>query len=470
MTPQTASNLLESLNERELELELARQDFYEYNKLKYPRHYKDERGYLRDICYRVQSFSEQNIKKFLIINMPPRHYKSFTAGNFVEWKLGHNRQRKTMTGSYNETLSTTFARKVRDTISEEPSSGVLVYRDIFPGTKIKYGQASVSKWSLEGSSQDNYLATSPGGTATGFGADDIVIDDIIKNDKEAYNELILEGHQQWFDNTMMQRLEGDDWKVYLFMTRWAKGDLAGHIIDSYGDEVEVITYKAVQDDGSMLCDDVLNKRSYEIKTRNMNDDIVEAIYNQQPIDVKGRLYEEFGTWEKLPKFDIVYAQTDTADKGTDYLCTIVYGVHEGVVYVLGIYFSDEDMTVTENEVAKLLNDLDVSQADFESNNGGGGYARNIERILKEAYKNLKCVITSTHQSANKEARILASSAWVQRNVLFMPSWSALHRDFRKQLMKYQRKGKNAHDDAPDVLATIYERVANTRPIEYGGLL
>ncbi len=336
----------------------------------------------------------------------------------------------------------------------------MTYRGIFPSTKIKYGQASVAKWALEGSSQDNYLATSPGGTATGFGANDIVIDDIIKNDKEAYNELVLDGHRQWFDNTMMQRLEGDDWKVYVFMTRWAKGDLAGHIIDTYGDEVEVVTYRAIQADGSMLCDDVLNKRSYDIKTRNMNEDIVEAIYNQQPIDVKGRLYNEFGTWETLPKFDIVYALTDTADTGTDYLCTIVYGVNEGIVYVLGIYFSDKDMTVTEGDVAALLHEHDVQVADFESNNGGRGFGRNVGRILKEEYGNNKCVIKATPQNSNKEARILSSSAWVQANVLFMPNWSSLHKDFRKQLMKYQRKGKNAHDDAPDVLAGIYERITN----------
>lgn len=470
MQPKQTTDIFKSLDQRELELELARVDFWEYCKLKYPKHYNEQRQYLRDICQRVQQFSEQDKKKFLIINMPPRHYKSFTSGNFVEWKLGSNKHRKTMTGSYNETLSTTFARKVRDTIAEVPSEGVLTYHDIFPGTTIKYGQASVSKWALDGSGQDNYLATSPGGTATGFGADDIIIDDIIKNDKEAYNELILEGHRQWFDNTMMQRLEGDDWKVYLFMTRWAKGDLAGHIIESYGDEVEVITYKAVQDDGTMLCDDVLSRRSYEIKTRNMNDDIVEAIYNQQPIDVKGRLYEEFGTWDKLPKFDVVYALTDTADMGSDFLCTIVYGVHEGIVYILGIYFSDEGMEITEPEVAKLLHEHNVNLADFESNNGGRGFSRNVGRYLKEELGNLKCVITATNQSSNKEARILSSSAWVQYNVLFMPNWSSLHKSFRKQLMSYQRKGKNAHDDAADVLAGIYERVANTDPIEYGGIL
>ena len=73
-----------------------------------------------------------------------------------------------MTGSYNETLSGTFAKSVRDTIASEKTEGVIVYNDIFPNTKIKYGEASSSKWALEGSGQANYLATSPTGTATGF--------------------------------------------------------------------------------------------------------------------------------------------------------------------------------------------------------------------------------------------------------------------------------------------------------------
>lgn len=94
--------------------------------------------------------------------------KSRTAGKFVEWVLGNNRDEKIMTGSYNEDLSSTFAKSVRDTIASEQTEGVLVYNDIFPNTKIKYGEASSKKWALEGSSQANYLATSPTGTATRF--------------------------------------------------------------------------------------------------------------------------------------------------------------------------------------------------------------------------------------------------------------------------------------------------------------
>lgn len=451
---------------QQAQFELARRHFYDYCQLKYPRHFADDRSYLKTVCDKVQWFSEQNQKRFLIINMPPRHYKSFTAGNFVEWRFGEDPSRKVMTGSYNETLSTTFARKVRDTIDETPSTGVLVYRDIFPNTTVKYGQASASKWALNGSSQDNYLATSPSGTATGFGANDIVIDDVIKNAEEAYSDLVLEKHWSWFTNTMLSRTEGDDWKVYVFMTRWAEGDLAGRIIDAYGDEVEAITYKAVQDDGTMLCESVLNRRDYELKTKEMNPDIVEANYNQQPIDVKGRLFTDFTVYDSLPTGQQKrWNYTDTADTGSDFLCSVDYIEHDGDVYVTDVVMTDEAMETTEPQVAAMLDADEVNEATIESNNGGRGFARNIERLLKETHGNRKCVVKWVAQTSNKEARILASSAWVNKHVMMPYNWNHRFPEFHKQLMTYQKKGKNKHDDAPDVLAAIYEKVANPSTVE-----
>lgn len=439
--------------------ELARRSFYDYCKLKYPRHYTDDRVYLRDICNRMQAFMEQNVKRFLIINVPPRHYKSFTGTAFVEWYFGKRPNHKAMTGSYNETLSTTFARKVRDTIEERPVlGGPLVYNDIFAGTKVKYGQASKSLWALEGSSQDNYLATSPTGTATGFGANIILVDDIIKNDKEAYNELVLDGHWSWFVNTMLSRTEGNDWKVVVIMTRWAKGDLAGRILDAYQD-VDLITYTAVQKDGSMLCESILNKSDYLLKTQEMNPDIIEANYNQKPIDVTGRLFSQFSEWEALPEaIPKKRNYTDTADKGTDWLCSVDYIDVGDDVYITDVYMSDEGMEVTEPAVADMLQADEVDEAEFESNNGGRGFARNIERILKERGAR-RCVIKDKAQTANKEARILSSSAWVNKHIFMPRNWKHKYPEFYKQLMAYQKKGKNKHDDAPDVLAGIYERVA-----------
>lgn len=89
------------------------------------------------------------------------------------------------------------------------------------------------------SDQKNYLATSPTGTATGFGAEILIVDDLIKNSEEAYNELTLDKQWEWFNNTMLSRLEGN-WKVIIIMTRWATNDLAGKVIETFGDLVEVI--------------------------------------------------------------------------------------------------------------------------------------------------------------------------------------------------------------------------------------
>ena len=77
----------------------------------------------------------------LLDNFPfltPRHGKSRTASLLVEWALGKNGQEKIMTGSYNETLSTTFSKNVRNDIQEiKASPDRIVYNDIFPGVEIK---------------------------------------------------------------------------------------------------------------------------------------------------------------------------------------------------------------------------------------------------------------------------------------------------------------------------------------------
>lgn len=445
---------------------MARKSFVEYCRLLYPNHYKESREYLTEICNKIQDFMEQNEKHFLVINLPPRHYKSFTATCLVEWLFGQNPEISVMTGSYNEILSTSFARKVRDTISEKKSDNAhLVYSDIFPKTQIKRGQASASLWALNGSSKNNYLATSPTGTATGFGANIVLIDDIIKNAEEAYNEMTLDKHWAWFTNTMIQRLEGNDWKVIVIMTRWALGDLAGRIVSAYGNDVETITMKAVQDNGEMLCDEILSKHDYEIKTREMNQDIVEANYNQRPIDVGGRLYGEFKEWKNLPPHSEVLNFTDTADTGTDFLCSINGVIYQNEFYITNLVFTDEAMQTTENKVADLLFSGETTTAQIESNNGGRGFARNVERILQESYSSNRCDIRAVPQTHNKESRILASSAWVQNHIYMPFGWKQRFPEFYRQVMSYQKKGKNAHDDAVDVLASIYEYVSEPREVE-----
>lgn len=454
--------------ENEKKVRAARRSFFHYCELKAPDFYKSDRPFLINLCGELQSFYESD-DEVLVVNIPPRHGKSRTAGLFVEWVLGQNKNEKVMTGSYNETLSTTFSKNVRNDISEVKADETkLVFSDVFPDVSIKRGDGAMNMWSLEGG-YNNYLATSPTGTATGFGCTLLIIDDLIKNAAEAYNELILEKHWDWYVNTMLSRLE-EGGKIIIIMTRWATSDLAGKAIEHYtkeGARIRHISLKALQDDGTMLCPEILSLRSYNAKVKAMGLDIASANYQQEPIDIKGRLYTKFKTYKKLPTdendellFTAVKNYTDTADKGEDYLCSIDYGVYNGEAYILDVLYTKESMETTEKETAAMLHKDKVNVADIESNNGGRGFARNVERILKEKHKSNHTVIHPFTQSKNKTARILSNSTWVMEHIYFPVNWNDRFPEYFEAMTRYQKEGKNAHDDAPDATTGIAEKISN----------
>ena len=430
---------------RGAQCELARREFFFYCHLKAPDFYKEDR---------------KSDDEVMVVNEPPRHGKSRTAGLLVEWVLGNDQSQKIMTGSYNETLSTMFSKNVRNDIMEEKADrNRIVFSDIFPDVRIKRGDGAMNLWSLEGG-YNNYLATSPTGTATGFGASLLIIDDLIKNAEEANNELTKEKHWTWFTDTILSRLE-EGGKIIIIMTRWASDDLAGRALDHFkesGARIRHISMKALQDDGTMLCDEVLSRKSYEAKIRAMGADIASANYQQEPIDLKGRLYTSFKSYSgELPQFKEIRNYTDTADTGDDYLCSIDYGVtFANEAYILDVLYTKEPMEVTEPATAKMLLKDEVNTAKIESNNGGRGFARNVERILRDELDSNFTAIKWFTQSKNKQARIYSNSSWVMQHIYFPEDWRNRWPEYYDSMIRYQREGKNRHDDAQDATTGVAE--------------
>lgn len=458
MTPQLEKHIT-----FEAKLELARRDFFDYCELMAPDFYKRSRQYLVQLANTLQEFVFNSPKKVLVISIPPRCGKSRTASLFAEWTFGKDPTKKIMTGSYNETLSTQFAKTVRNTIqTQKVEPFIPVFSDVFPDVKIKQGDAAMNMWSLEGQ-YSSYLATSPSGTATGFGCSLMIIDDVIKNAQEANNQLTKQSHYEWFTNTMLSRLE-EGGKIIIIMTRWASDDLAGRIINHFKDDAEIISLKALQDDGTMLCEDVLSRESYEEKKKLMSPDIFYANYQQEPIDLKGQLYTSFKTYDSLPQFEKIQSYTDTADTGSDYLCSIIYGIYQKEAYILDVIYTNEPMEITEPLVAKHIFEYKVNQADIESNNGGRGFSRQISHYLTNTYNTNHTVIRPFHQSKNKQARILSNATWVMEHIYFPQNWHNKYPEFYKAITSYQREGKNLHDDAPDALTGVAEKVNVLQPV------
>lgn len=450
-------------------LELARRSLWWYCKLMAPDFYIEGRDYLRNVCDTLQDFYESD-DRILVMCMPPRHGKSRTASLFTEWVFGHDPGAHVITASYNEELSSTFAKTVRNAIAEvKASADVPVYSDVFPGTRIKPGSGSMKLWGIEGGrGEHSYLATSPGGTVTGFGASLLIIDDLVKNAEEAYNERRLTQLWEYFTNTLMSRRE-QGMKIVVIMTRWATGDLAGRALEHFtriGVPVRQVLYRAQGEDGAMLCPSILSAEDYRILLETQDKAIVLANYQQEPIDARGRLYTGFRTYSVLPALTKVMAYCDTADQGDDYLCSIVFGVLAEApndVAILDVIYTQDPMEVTEPMVARqLLADysLPVASAQIESNNGGRGFARAVGEIVRR--EEGRCVVGWFTQTHNKRARILTAAPWLMAHALMPEHWADRWPDFWRHITTFTADGKAEHDDAEDALSGVCELMTTPR--------
>ena len=456
--------------QRDRNLREGRESLRKFCNLRKPDFYRPEREYQDELCNTLQAAYEKKLinektgkpVKYLIINLPPGFGKSYTLANFANWCYGQNVKNKIITVSYNNIIAPEFARTTRDMILEEgdPTEDSYTTRDFFPHVRVKYGDASVMKWSLEGS-YASYLATSFDGTVTGMRGNIIIIDDPIKNDKEAANDAVKEAHWNYLKNTLSSRaLPGALWIIVL--TRWATDDLAGRLIEKYPDKCHVLKMTALDVDGPegvSTCEDLFPTEDLQDKRETLDEIIWCANYMQVPVDRKGSLYGEFKTYTAVDpdKFERIINYTDTADEGADSLCSVSAGVIGRYGYVLDVYYTDAEMETTEPETARRLQLYGVRECLIESNNGGRGFARNVIRYLRQL-KCFKCMVTWFHQSKPKKVRILTNASNVTDQLIMPEDWEQRWPEYAKHVKRYQRKGKNDHDDAEDATTGIVEMI------------
>lgn len=458
--------------QRELRIRSSRISFWDYCKTIAPDFYKENRDHLKTLCDTLQGIYEKRIinketglpYRKLMINMPPRFGKSRTLILFSQWIFGINQRNKIISCSYSEDLAVDFSRAIRDTIQEEKTEPhEVVFNEIFSDTKIKEGNASFRQWALEGS-HFSFKGTGIQGSVTGKGCNIGIIDDPIKSEYEANNEKSLSSIYKWYSGTFLQRLEGD-YMLIINMTRWSSNDLCGVILNNEEEAKEWFVLKLEaynEEEDELLCPSILDMNKYNELKRNVNEAIFRANYHQEPVDLQGRLYKELKEYEKLPDFKRIIAYVDTADTGSDFLCMIIAAEFEKELYILDVYYTQDDMSITEKKTAEILNKTQLKfgfpiDCHIESNNGGRTFARTVERILYSDFKNRKVNIKWFTQNKNKHSRIISHASFVQNHVYFPLNWKGKFRDFYDDIYKFQSDPKaNKHDDCADVLTGICE--------------
>ena len=170
---------------------------------------------------------------------------------------------------------------------------------------------------------------------------------------------------KWYTNTFRSRVsaKGGEPLEIINMTRWSEKDICGRLLKSEEkDEWYVLKLEAYDEKTDrMLCSEVLNKKRYMAQKKLLDFSIFYANYHQRPTDLKGKLYTKLKTYTEYPRdnegnllFEKIIAYTDTADDGSDYLCTIIAGVYNKELYILDIVYTKESMEKTEELVAQAL--------------------------------------------------------------------------------------------------------------------
>ena len=455
---------------RRKEIKKAQGSLWHFCKLLHPDFYTESKKHLKKLCKVLQALREGTLKdatgkiyKKLIIEMPPRHGKTRTLVLFCSWLVGRDSQYKIITASYNDDLATDFSKYTRNTILEEKNvASQVVYSDIFPGSKIHRGDASYHQWALEGSFF-TFKSTGKGGTVTGKGSELLLIDDLVKSSEEAFNENQLNKDWAWYTGTWLSRQEKGAIQI-INQTPWSKNDVPGRI--KAGEEAAdwyVLSMPAF-DGEKMLCPDILDKDGYKNLQRIMDPLIFEANYNCKRIDAKGSLYgTDFKTYAHIPLDSkgrplvgdlIMFA--DTADKGQDYFAAIFCNLISGLFFIIDVIYTRDSVEVTEPLVAEKLLQHKIKIARFESNSGGRAIAVHTKNILEDKLKWYGTTFDTFTQSANKEARILSNMMQVKDRIIFPQAWANLWPEFYRDVVGYQREGKNKNDDGPDVLTQAVE--------------
>lgn len=410
---------------------------------------------------KLNDFAAGRIRK-LAVFMPPQHGKSEgSTRRLPAYILGKRPDAKVAIVSYNASKARKFNREIQRIIDEP------LYQSIFDGITLSNGADGHARTNDEFEivgRAGGLKSVGVEGPLTGEAVDILIMDDLYKDAMSAWSPTVRENVSDWYSTVAETRLHNDSQQLIVF-TRWHPQDLAGELLESQKDW-EVVVYPAIKvgepteedprEAGEPLFPDKHNLEKL-LAIRERNPLVFDSLYQQDPQPKEGLLYSAFKTYQEIPasKRKMRKAYIDTADTGADYLCSIAYEETELGMYVLDVYYTKASMETTEPGCARQLNANGVKVAKVESNNGGRGFARNLESQLR-LLKNFTTQIKWFHQSENKQVRIFTRSAEVTNLIYFPEGWEQRWPDFYKHVVSYKATGGNAHDDAEDVLTGMVE--------------
>lgn len=398
--------------------------------------------YLHAICFSLGQVWTGNVRR-LVITVPPRHLKSETvAVAYVAWMLGHRPDLKIMVASYSQDLARLHSNLTRTIMESE------WYKRDFPGTRISdRGNRALQ---LDTTAGGTRKAVSVGGTATGFGADIIIVDDCMKAD-EVRSQASRDEVRGWFDNTLSTRLNDKaTGRIISIQQRLHEDDLPAYLLEK-GYEHLNLPAKAEQEErvpvgpnfdhvrrvGDLLNPERESAATLEQLRRELGPAVFAAQYQQDPVAPEGNLlrWEWFSNydWEVVrDEYQKVVQSWDTAMSAaptSDFSVCTTWGFQGGRWFLLDVFRQRLDYPDLRKAIVRLHRQWSADQVLIED--AGSGKSLWQEFRQNGPIRPVMCSATD-----NKEDRFVGSLGEVEDGRIVLPIEASWLPAFRSELKAF----------------------------------
>lgn len=429
--------------------------------------YAPRRKVLKQVVDALQDLADDRLD-LLAISLPPGTGKSTLAIFYLTWMAGRIPDKPMLTGSH----SNAFVRGVYDEcLRILDKNGEYLWRDVFPYVSVSNTNAKDCRIDLGARKRFETLEFTSIGTGNAGlyrAATLLYCDDLVSGLEVALSKERLDKLWETYTTDLRQRKIGNMCKELRIATRWSVHDVIGRLEREYGgsERARFIVLPAVDENDESNFDYAYGV-GFTTKFYHEQRDIMDpvswkALYMNQPVEREGLVYDadELRRFFELPdrEPDAVIAVCDTKDKGKDYAALPVAYVYGQDYYIADCLCDNGLPDVVDVRMVEVLMRNKVGMARFESNNAGGRTAQKVQEEIKKRHGGTH--ITTRFTKANKETRIIVSSAWVKEHCIFKDE-STYKRNtdygrFMDMLCSYTMAGNNKHDDVPDSMAMLYE--------------
>ena len=422
----------------------------------------------------AQSLTEvfEGITKRLIITMPPRAMKSFTATVcFSAWLLGRNPSAKIICASYSQDLAQEFAYQVRR-LMQSPW-----FKKVFPACRLDPKKQSLDE--LRTTRGGSRLATSTGGTLTGRGAEFIIIDDAIKA-QDAHSETVRESAWKWFTGTVVSRLNNPKTgRIVVIGQRLHMEDPPGRLISAGGwqelclplvaHEKQTVKVSAetycTRAAGSILHEARFSEETITSLCSQMGRRDFEAQYNQRPLPPGGALFklQWLKRYDARPgpgKTQAIIQSWDTAYDIADHhdfsVCT-TWALCGDEYYLLNVYRERLEFPDLEKAIYKQREIWKADLVILEKAGSGTSLAQNIRRQGPNHW------LQVISPAGSKQDRASQQTPKFERGEIHVPEKADWLKAFEDELSAFPH-GK--HDDQVDSVVQFLAAVHTGRLMHF----